>query len=63
MNEKTCYAKIDSNAVVLEVFTDPDPAWVEQYNRENNSRLRACPPETKPGWYRKNGEFFPPEAE
>lgn len=56
----TYYAKIDSNAVVLEVFKNPDPAWVETYNRENASRLRACPPETQVGWVRKNAEFSAP---
>ncbi len=53
----TYYAKIDSNAVVLEVFKNPTKEFLEDYNAKNTSRLRQCPPETKKGWIRINGEF------
>jgi len=54
------YAKIDSEAVVLEVLRNPTQEFVEKYNRDNDSRLRFCPAETKVGWIRENGDFHAP---
>lgn len=56
----TYYAKIDSDAVVLKIFKNPTLEFLETYNKENNSRLRSCPPETKIGWIRSNGVFSGP---
>lgn len=53
------YARLSPDAVVLEVFKNPAPEVLASFEKAG-PRLRQCPPETRVGWFRKDGEFYPP---
>ncbi len=54
------YAVLSNSAIVTKVFENPGLDFVSKYNAENSPRVYACPIEVKVGWFRKNGQFFPP---